>query len=73
MTEWLGNDVTTWILPDGDFITGDVLKVDSSRWTYSDFIALDECPKHERVGLAKVIDAIRSSADLSVVEISIRK
>jgi hypothetical protein len=73
MASYEGSEQTLWVFPDGDYVSGAVMLIDTSGWTMADFIALDQCPKHERAGLAKVIEAIRLSSGLSVVEITIKK
>jgi len=71
--ERVGSEDTIVILPDGDYITGEVMVVDVSGWSSKDLFALDDCPRSERAGLAQMIDAIRKAEGMSVVEITIRK
>lgn len=73
MIEPEGDEFTMWVLPDGDFVHGSVLKVDTYRWTLEDFKFFDNCPAHERVGLARVIDAIHKAEEMSVVEFSLKR
>jgi hypothetical protein len=71
MVEYFGDEFTMWILPDGDFVHGAVVPVDTYRWTLEDFKQFDACPANERVGLAYMIDAIHKAEEMSVVEISL--
>jgi hypothetical protein len=71
--ERVGDEFTMWVLPDGDFVHGAVLPVDTYRWTLEDFKSFDDCPLSERVGLAQMIDAIRKAEDMSVVEVSLKR
>jgi hypothetical protein len=73
MIERVGSDNTVVILPDGDFVSGEVLVVDVSGWSSKDLFALDECPRSERAGLAQMIDAIRKAEGMSVVEVSLKR
>ena len=73
MIERVGDEFTMWVLPDGDFVHGAVLPVDTYRWTLEDFKSFDDCPLSERVGLAQMIDAIRKAEDMSVVEVSLKR
>jgi hypothetical protein len=73
MIEPVGDEFTMWVLPDGDFVHGAVLAVDTYRWTLEDFKRFDGCPAGERVGLAQMIDAIRKAEGMSVVEVSLKR
>jgi hypothetical protein len=73
MIEPVGDEFTMWVLPDGDFVHGAVLPVDTYRWTLEDFKQFDDCPLSERVGLAQMIDAIRKAEGMSVVEVSLKR
>jgi hypothetical protein len=73
MIERVGDEFTMWVLPDGDFVHGAVLPVDTYRWTLEDFQRFDDCPAAERVGLAQVIDAIHKAEEMSVVEVSLKR
>ena len=72
MVEPLGNDTTMWVLPDGDFFHGVVLAVDTTDWSLEDFKQFDDCPPSERVGLARMLDAIHKAKSMSVVEITLK-
>ncbi len=73
MIEYFGDDTTMWILPDGDFVHGRLVKVDTTDWTLEDFRQFDNCPADERAGLANLIAAIRATYDMSVVEITVKR
>jgi len=73
MIEPVGDDTTMWVLPDGDFVHGSVLAVDTTCWSLEDFRQFDRCPPAERRALAQMIDAIHKAEQMSVVEITIRK
>lgn len=71
MIEPVGSDKTMWVLPDGDYISGELVMVDTTDWSLDDFRSFDECPPENRVGLAKIFEAIRKAEVMSVVEITI--
>lgn len=71
--EFVGGEDTIVILPNGDYVTGQVVVVNVADWTHKDLFAFDDCPRSERAGLANVISAIRDTYDMSVVEITIKR
>lgn len=73
MIEPIGDEFVMWVLPDGDFVHGAVLAVDTYRWTLDDFKRFDDCAPAERMGLAQVIDAIHKAEEMSVVEVSLKR
>lgn len=73
MIEPIGDEFVMWVLPDGDFVHGAVLAVDTYRWTLDDFKRFDDCAPAERMGLAQVIDAIHKAEAMSVVEVSLKR
>ena len=71
--EWLGGDTVMFILPDGDFITGEVMMVDTTDWSLDEFEQFDRALPSERMGLAKMIDLIHRAEQMSVVEVSLKR
>ena len=71
MAKAIGNDTTMWLLPDGDFIHGEMLMVDTADWSLEDFRRFDECSALERASFVYTLDAIKLAERMSVVEITL--
>lgn len=73
MAKAIGNDTTMWLLPDGDFLHGELLMVDTADWSLDDFRLFDNCSASERASFVWTLDAIKRAGSMSVVEITITK
>jgi inorganic pyrophosphatase len=70
MISFVGDDLNMVVLPDGDFVHGQCVVVDTSEWSLEQFKQFDDCPAHLRQKLAVMFHSIIEAEKMSVVEIT---
>jgi hypothetical protein len=73
MISFVGDDVSMVVLPDGDFVHGQCVVVDTSEWSLEQFREFDECPPYLRQKLAVMFHSVIEARKMSVVEITVGK